>query len=496
MLDRVIRALAPQWAVRRAAARAQLDEIERLGSSPWRGATHDRVDRGRPTFRGSSADWINESTYDRRELVDRARQLERDSLLAEALLSASALNVVGRGFRLQAQTDDAGWNQAVEDRWRQWADREADSRGLATLDEILALIHRSWLRDGDVGTVLQSDGRIRLVESDEIASPEGPFSAKPGVDGIDLDKDGRPVAYHIVKSPVLKLGGDRRAYPETVRVSADQVIFLARRQRLGQTRGMSAFAGVSWIFDQIDGQIEAITTAARMAAIFGLVFKRTTRFNASALGTTTDGANNTRKQLHMEPGMFLELNPGEELDQVKPQHPHENFSEFIRLLTRLVARPFGLPLEVALLDFSQANFSSSRGALLQAWQTWRCDQGMLERYMSRLYLWKLAEWTKLGEIPLRGDASKHVWQKPGWQWVDPAKEIQAGMAGVDAGFDTRTAIAARMGLDFEEIMRTRAREEKLAGQLGVELSRSNITRELMPAPEEAAAGSRPGPSPR
>ena len=490
MLERIIAARSPGWALRRAAARRALADVESL--SAYRGANHNRWDRSLPAFQGTSADWEQEHGYARRDLVDRARQLERNSVLAHAMLEASTLNVVGEGFRLQVHSDDLGWNEAVEQRWAAWAARDADSRGLCTLNELLALTYRSKLRDGDVGAIMNTDGTLRLVESDEIATPEGAFRPDKGVDGIDLDENGRPKAYHIIRT--TQPYGDRRTYAhEADVIPAERVLFLPRRQRLGQTRGISAFAGVSWIFDQIDGQIESVTVAARMAACFGLIFKREARFDPTGLGKVTDEHGKSRKNLGASPGMFIELDPGESIEQVQPTHPHTNFGEFIRLLTRLCSRPFGLPLEVALLDFSQSNYSSSRGALLQAWQTWRCEQAALKRFMSRIFAWKLAEWVRsdLGAGPKKG-ADKHAWMTPGWQWVDPTKEIQAAMMAVEAGFDTASSVAARHGYDFEENMTARARELEIAKRNGIKLAKSTLTRdEEPPAPPQPNAGAAP-----
>lgn len=486
-LERIIRTVSPAWAVRRAAARAQLDELERF--SAYRGAEHRRWDRAPPAWRGTSANWEQEQGYDRRELVDRSRQLQRSSVLAQALLEASTLSVVGCGFPLQASSSSPALNEDAEGLWRDWAERGADSRSMSTLDELAALWHTSRNRDGDVGIVLQPDGTIRSVESDEIATLEGPFRPDKGVDGIDLDRNGRPLQYWVV-ADANQGYSDRRSQGPVVAIPPERMLFWSRRQRLGQTRGIPALSAVAWILDQIDGQIEATTTAARMAACFGLIFKREARFNASGLGgltTATDSHGQERKRLGLEPGQFMELDPGESIEQINPTHPSTDFAAFIRLLTRLVARPFGLPLEIALLDFSEATFSSSRGALLEAWKTWRRDQAALKRILSRLYAWQLARWVESGKLrgSLPEDLGAHLFHAPGWQWVDPTKEVQAAALAIELGLDTRTNVAARQGLHYEDIITARAREDALAEAAGVALSKSTLSRD--PRPEQPAA---------
>jgi capsid protein len=230
-LDQLIGAVAPTWAAERHAARLAMAEAEKL--SNYRGATHTRLDRPQPETRGASPDWTLERGYERRALVDRARQLEQSSVLAEGMLSRSQESVVGNGFALQAKTQDKAWNAQAEALWKDWCDSGADVRGLCPFGELLGLVFRSYLRDGDVATVLLKNGQLRVVESDEIAHPNG-YQMPNLVDGVELDEAGRPKFFHVIQNP-RTLSGDRRALYQHVKVPADNVIFLARRRRLGQT---------------------------------------------------------------------------------------------------------------------------------------------------------------------------------------------------------------------------------------------------------------------
>ena len=484
VLDRLIRALSPGWAARRELDRLQLEEAERIRFSAYRGAQHRRWDRAPPTHRGTSANWEQEQGYDRREMVDRARQLQRDSVLAASILESSTLSVVGCGFPLQVRSSSKTFNEDVEGLWEEWATHKADSRGMSTLHELVALSHMGRNRDGDAGLVLQPNGTVRAVESDEIASPDGPYRPDKGVDGIDLDRNGKPTRYWVT-SDARAGWGDRRETAAVSPVDPKQMIFLPRRQRVGQTRGVSVYHSVSWIFDQVDGQIEATTAAARMAACFGLVIKREAR-GFGGLATATDSNSVTRKKVGLEPAMVMELDPGETIEQVRPDHPGTNFGDFIRLLARFVGRPLGLPLEVILLDFSEATFSSARGALLEAWKMWRRDQDLIRRVYRKLYAWKLRQWVEDGS--LRGklppeDKINAIFHAPGWQWVDPIKEIQAAGLAIELGLDTRNNVAAKQGLDYEDIIAIRAREDALAESAGVEILRSTLTRDPMPEQE-------------
>jgi len=486
-LDEAISALFPAWGARRAAFRVAQEQVQLLAG--YRGARALRTDR-KVASRGRQ-DRHLEATFDRRDMVDRARQLERSSVLAEGILSRSVENVVGQGFNLQANTSSTPWNDRAESLWKQWADNEADVRGMATWDELLGLIFRSYLRDGDVGTILLSDGSLQQFESDQLSSPDGWVLSRDMVDGVRLDARGKPLAYFVVDSPNPISASVR--YQQHTEIPADSVLFLSRRTRLGQTRGQSCFATISWLLDQIDGNIEAVTVAARMAATYGLLI---TQPQPTGLPTIQGGDGSSYPRVNMEPGMIKYLRPGQDVRQIQASQPTQNFPEFLRTLGRFVGMALGLPLEVALGDYSKTNFTSGRMAMLSAWRTWRTYQQVLKRYCTQVYNWKLLGWIEAGILPARDDALRHLWHAPGWQFIDPTKEINSAMAAADGGLKSYTQIAAEMGNDWLELVATRKRELEVMAEAGLPVpARSSLTRDpLQPVPVAPAEEEEPQPA--
>ncbi len=474
-LDKSISSLFPEWGAKRMAYRAAMHEIEQLG---YRSARNTRIGRKEPSQ--GVADYSLEQTRDRREVVDRARQLERNSVTAESVLRSSVENVVGTGFTLQAGTDDDTWNKKAEELWGNWKSSEADVRGMASFDEIVELFFRSWLRDGDAGLILLADGKVQPFESDQLSSPNGMTLRRDMVDGIELDRRGKPLFYNIVSHPDPINPAVR--YQDHQRISANNVLFKARRTRLGQTRGISAFSGSAWLIDQIDGNIEAVTVAARMAAMFGLVLTNA-RGNLPGVpmsSNTSDGV--ARPKWVMEPGMVKMAKPGEDVTQIKPEQPTQNFGDFVGLLIRLVAMPFGLPLEL-FFDFSEANFSNHKAAMLQAQRTWRRYQAMLVDLQAAVYRWKVLRWIREGVLAARRDAFKHSFNRPGWKWMDPEKEIKAAMAEIDAGVNTWSAVTEGQGVDFAQLQIRRKRDLELMAPVGLPIARGTFSREIKEGPQ-------------
>jgi lambda family phage portal protein len=441
---------------------------------------------------GASADWTLELGFDRRNIVDRARQLERDNALACSLLDRSVDHVVGEGFQLKTLTKDAGWNTAAAAYWDAWCRRKCDARGISTFPEMLALVYRAWLRDGDVAAILEQDGSIRLVESDEIASPQGGYHKPSDADGVELDSRGRIVALHVFDyDPNVAWPDRRRAIPRLARIPAKDVIFLARRQRPGQTRGISAFTGITWLLEQLDDSIEAVSVAHRMAACFGLFVKKKSAF--TGVTTTQDSQGTSRPQLNFEPGMILRLDPDEDAGQINPAHPTGTFEILTRTLIRFAGARFGLPLEIVNYDFSQSNYSNARAASLECSLAKRGKQMMLKQFCSDVWGFVLAGAIRSGELPARKDMALHQWDVPGSAWIDPQAEVTSAMAAIDAGLDTRTKVLARRGLDFEEVANELAFERKLLEKLDLPDVRSNMTRDSIEVHEtiKAEAGTKP-----
>jgi lambda family phage portal protein len=465
--------LSPRYRMEQAAADMVQEEL-----TSYRNARHTRTS-GRKIPTEGRADYHLEVGYDRRELVDRARQLERNSVIAAAMLDRATENVVGNGFQLQCHSKNKLWNEDVEQKWREWCKSGADVRGLNSLGELSALAFRSWLRDGDVGTIKLADGSVQMIESDQIANPMGNIPTRDQIDGINLDARGKPTSYLVVKDPD-PMWASVRFGQEFVEVPAKDMIFLARRQRLGQTRGISAFNNCSWLLDQIDGMIEATTVAARMAACVGLVIQRQHR--ASGLTSTVDSQGNSRRGMQLEPGMIAEVGQGDNVTTVNPHQPNQNFADYIATLGRITALNFGLPLEVAFLDFSRTNYSSARAALLQAYQIWETQQAMMECWYTEIFKWWLMREIRAGRITARRDALKHSWVTPTWAWIDPDKELKAHLAAIDAGLDTHTRVAASQGRDFEKMQQKRKEEDDLKRSLDLPITRSPMTRDEMPEP--------------
>lgn len=482
VVDRVASAISPEWAAKRQLWRNALREAS------YRNARRTRVD---PAVGVSGhPDAINELTYDRYEMLERGRELERDNQIAAAILDRYVENIVGSGFIFRPKTESTEWNDAASVLWKDWA-RAPEARGMDDLTEVLKLIVRSEARDGDVGIIKldggKHKGKIQLIEADQIKSPAGEQIVDARmVDGVQLGRYGEPTVFHVIdeEKSFDRRRESRRGIVATKPIPAEKFLFLASRKRIGQTRGVTSFAQSAWIFEQLDKVVEAVTITARMAACFGVIIKRPGGFGG--LGSVTGGSGDTYKNMNMEPGMWKYLEYGEEISTLSPSQPHQDLVEFITLLTRFLGLAFSLPLELVLLDFSKTTYSSARAALLQAQRAFRSAQmRYVERLCVPLYRWKIDEWVAAGLLADTEDKYEVDVIPPGWSWVDPQKEVEADLLAVDAGFTTLSDVITSRGSSTpEDVFRRRSEELRLLESLDVIPARSNRSRD--PVDPEAA----------
>lgn len=469
-LERVIAWFSPGWAARRAVQRNVLQLAGHRNARPGR--------LGRSPGGQGGADFHLETTYDRRDLVDRARQLQRDNALADGLLSRSTENVVGRGIKPQASTKDPAWNEAAEKLFTEWAQQQADVRGMATFEELQRLVFRAYLRDGDVGIAKLTDGSQAVYLSDQISSPVGRESDPRMRDGVELDRRGRPVRFWVASGADDPRFPNRRQALQREAIAAKDFMFLTRRMDTDQTRGLPVFAQNEWLFEQIDGLVEAITVAARMAACYGLVIETPYGPGDSIYQTQTGADGRSYRIENFEPGGIKYLEVGEKMAQLAPQQPQQDAPDFLAFLCRLAGLQLGLPLELILLDFSRTNLSSARASLLQAYRAFRIlQQYLVDHWLRPTWEWLVRRWIAAGKLPARADAFACDWVPDGWSWIDPLVELQAHGLAIDLGVETLEEITRSMGKDFVRLLDKRKEEIKKQKAAGMPEVRSNLTRD-------------------
>jgi capsid protein len=128
-----------------------------------------------------------------------------------------------------------------------------------------------------------------LIEADRVCNPVDKLGDPSVRDGVEIDSDGEPVAYHVMnRHPGDNVAVQTFEPDDWARIPArgdasnlPLMIHLFKRERVGGSRGIPALAPVIESLKQLDRYAEAELMAAVVSAFF-TVFIKTTNGDAMA----------------------------------------------------------------------------------------------------------------------------------------------------------------------------------------------------------------------
>jgi len=420
----------------------------------------------------------------RRTLRNRARYEAANNSYAKGIVLTLANDVVGTGPRLQLLTEDDGGNERIEQAFMAWA------RAIGLPDK-LRTMRASRATDGEVFAVLVSNPGlptpvkldIRLIEADQVATPDLSFLNDDAVDGIVFDDAGNPSEYHILKEHP----GDARTGflgLEYDRVPAEAVIHYFRSDRPGQSRGVPDITPALPLFAQLRRFTLAVLGAAETAADFAGILYTDAPANGEAESVEP------LDTIELEARSLLTMPGGWKMAQVQAEQPSTTYAEFKREILNEIARCLNMPFNVAACNSSGYNYASGRLDHQTYFKSIRVEQD----HMACVVLDRvLAAWLReavivSGLLPLRirtlvatGEGLSHQWFWDGNEHVDPAKEATAQQTRLSSHTTTLASEYAKQGRDWESELRQRAKEVTLMKELGLALE---PTQSLQPAGKE------------
>lgn len=418
---------------------------------------------------GLSANAAN-SPEVRRVLRNRSRYEVANNSYARGIVLTLAHDVIGTGPRLQMLTSDGQANRRIEQAFMQWA-RAID------LPQKLRTMRMSRATDGESFAVLTSNPRLntdvqldlRLVEADQVATPDLNQLTSDSVDGIEFDGYGNPVKYHILQGhPGEGTAGILRDYD---RVPASSVVHWYRCDRPGQARGIPDIMPALPLFAQLRRFTLAVLSAAETAADFAGILYTDAPANGEA-----DSAE-PFEPIELEKRALLTMPGGWKMSQMEAQQPSTTYAEFKHELLNEISRCLNMPYNIAAANSSGYNYASGRLDHQTYFKAIRVEQSHLESVvLDRI----LAAWfDEAALIPGLLPAGigpiaqwPHQWFWDGHEHVDPAKEANAQTTRLASHTTTLADEYARRGQDWETQLRQRAKEISLMNQLGLSIQES------------------------
>jgi lambda family phage portal protein len=421
----------------------------------------------------------------RRTLRNRARYETANNSYARGIVLTLAHDVVGTGPRLQLLTEDAEANRRIELAFMIWA------RAIG-LPEKLRTMRVARATDGEAFAILTSNPKLsdyiqldlRLVEADQVATPELSRQSSLAVDGIVFDASGNPSEYHVLRShPGDATFGMQRLYDQ---LPASSVVHWFRMDRPGQTRGIPDIMPALPLFAQLRRFTLAVLAAAETAADFAGILYTDAPANGEA------DAAEPFEPIELEKRALLTMPGGWKMSQMEAQQPATGFSEFKHEILNEIARCLCMPFNVAAANSSGYNYASGRLDHQTYFKAIRVEQSHLESVVLDRILGAWLDEAALipGLLPTGlGPFAQwpHQWFWDGHEHVDPAKEANAQATRLSSHTTTLADEYARRGQDWETQLRQRAKELALMQELGLTLAQvapQPSTEEIDVVPDE------------
>ena len=497
ILDRLVGYLNPAAGVERLKARTQM-----AIAGAWAGGSTTRPQTYGWTPYGGSPDV--DMLVDRRFLRNRSRDLQRNNPLARGAINTVVTSSVGTGLALRSRVDAdtlgldpqeaSEWQDSVEREFRLWAESPRGCDAEHTLDfyGIQSLAFRSALESGDVFAVLPMvpragsiyETKVQLIEADRVTNKGLVADTDELFGGIERDKYGAPVAYHILRKHPGGLFSPSSFIWDVVPAFGRQsgrrnVVHVLDKLRPGQPRGVPFLSPVIEALKQLGDYTDGELRAALVSSLFTVFVKSEAGFG---LGPDVTGSQATTPQstgdlMRMGSGAIVDLAPGEDISTANPGRPNPAFDPFVASMLRQIGAALELPYEVLTKHFA-SSYSASRAALLEAWRFYRGRREWLaQMFCEPIYEAWLDEAVARGRIDAPGyfddPAMRAAYLRADWVGdsmgqIDPLKEVQAierrlGLL-LTTYADETTGLT---GKDWEDVIERRAQEEKFINANGL-----------------------------
>jgi len=433
-------------------------------------------------------------------LVERSRDISRNHGVASGAVQTLVDNVVGTGLRLRSMPDyqaigrdrtwAAEWTREVESRFQHYAASvEFDASRLMNFYAMTQVVFRYGVLSGEAlaipywlpGGNARYATQFQLVEPDRLSNPFGQSDTEKLRGGVEINRYGAPVAYHIRKSHPGDLfhgtfdRGEWERIPARTRFGRRRVLHVFEPERAGQHRGKPKFASILAKFRMLDHyertELQAAVVNAMVAAFVKTNMDGQTL--AELFGDSRDYLRERAEwEVKLQGASILPLFPGDEMQAFTPSRPAAGYSAFVENLLRHIATGTNMPYELLAKDFSKTNYSSARAALLEAWRFFMTRRQWLSHHWAQpVYELWLEEAVNKGEIEAPGFYEQKAaycrcqWMGPGRGHVDPEKEGKAVKLKWENGTTTLAHENAEQGQDWETTMEQRAEEVKRAMEI-------------------------------
>ena len=532
MIDKFLLSVNPGAAARRAESRLRYEKmnmqiaaaqgvsntIADFASNAGSGVTNYGYSHGGASKRKTwAAKWNTSSgsakrdiEENRKTLRERSRDLAMNAPLGAAAINSTRTSCVGSGlvpapkldydFLGISKEEAKEIERQIKREWSLWADSTlCDNNDQNNFYELQQIAFNDWLRNGEEFVLIKYAKkpdpnmpyqlRIKLVEADRVRSPDdysGDYSTISDritpdgnriMNGVEIDKEGRVIAYHIASFyPGEYLTGDRKwtRVPRRGKQTGNpNILHIFNAERADQYRGVPFLAPVIESLKQLTRYTDAEIMAALINAMFTIFI---TTENGEGVGYGGEDGDLEEEDdqkdddIVLGSGTINELRTGEKVQTVESTHPSGNFDQFVNAFCNHIGAALEIAPEVLLKKFSKS-FSASKGALNETWKSFKMRRKwFVDDFCKQVYELWFSEAVSKGRIPAPGYFNNPLikaaylnakWNGPAQGQLNPEQEVAASILKIENGFSTHEDECAAMnGSSFEDNVRALTTENE------------------------------------
>jgi capsid protein len=358
----------------------------------------------------------------------RSWQSYMESEITKTVVDRYATWVIGSGLKLQCAPDmlvlnsegvgmdkrsREAFNEVTEARYRVWAASNAsDWSGMASLNRIEKRAYRAAKVGGDVLVILRyvkGKVKVQLVDGQNVTTPLDRLTDPKVRHGVELDDDGRHVAYYVRKGGIAPTWERVSAYGAK---SKQKMAFLVYGSefRIDSVRGMPLIATVLETLKKLDRYKEATVGSAeeRQKIVYQIVhdlnatgenpllanLAHVLDAEATDAGLPTDesGTKMARTVAVSTQKQTFNMAQGSRLESLESRNELA-FKEFYDTNFDIVCAAVGIPPNVARMLYTDS-FSASRAALKDWEHSLRVERkDFSDQFNSPIYRFWL--WTEI-----------------------------------------------------------------------------------------------------
>jgi len=439
---------------------------------------------------GSTSRGVNSlALTDGAMLTARTRKQVMENPLMASCVTGFIAEVIGAGIRPHSKHKDPVIGRMLEKEFFLWTKQSSASRRIGSdgkpdsLQDFFtqqALVCRNVIEAGEafarlrprLAADLSPSGlrvplQIDLIEPEQLAQWRTTGdTASPNnriVGSIEFDIIQQRVAYHFYRAHP----GDGILFPndyEVVRVPSQNVLHVMEFIRGNQIRGITPLAPILVAAGDLDDFEDATLYRQKLGSY--LFASKTTLtpddpnlLVSNAVGN--DQAPAGTQYTESQPGQItiLDANSNEEFKFYSPPGVEMTYKDFVMAHKRTVANLARVTYAMGTGDVSQANYSSSRIALLALRRIWRQWQKSVMDHQFNRPIWRAwCDAAALVNIIDPSDYKAHPeeylsveWLPDPWDWVDPQADVTSVRMQIESCLTSREAEVASRGRDVEEV---------------------------------------------